>query len=97
MKIKVFKPHSLLYVKTPDGWETKDEYPAPRLGYHTVAENLDVHQLAARIPFNNPEIFLRLTHLIEEEGQLLDTQVNKFYKFKIDYNIYFVFQFLVLG
>ena len=70
-------PKSLLFIKTNEGWETRDEYPAPQYSHHVVEENLEVHELAARIPFNNPEIFLRLTRLVEEKGEMLHTQVKK--------------------
>ena len=66
----------MLFIETNEGWETRNEFPAPRYSHHTVAQNLEVHELAARIPFNNPEIFLRLTRLIEEEGKTLHTQVK---------------------
>ena len=63
-------------MKTDEGWETRAEYPAPRYSHHTVSNNLEVHELAARIPFDHPELFMRLTRLIEEQGGFLDSQVN---------------------
>ena len=69
---------SLIFQPSDNGWETRPGMYFRHIGYEEVERNLNVHEIAARIPTGHPNLEMDFYRLIRDAREVHDSQVKDF-------------------